>query len=73
MSSEGEKAAIEEAKGKMIMDGEAEERGHIPVQGNGSVPVRIDDVHVWKAGRTVAAGARAVRDLSEFEEGGPRL
>lgn len=67
-----EEAAMQEAKGKM-MNGDAEERGRVPVQGNGTVPVRIADVHTWKAERTVAPGARPVRDLVEFEEGGAKL
>lgn len=35
---------------------------------NGSTPVIIDDIRDYKAGLTVSAGARPVKDLSEYEE-----
>jgi insulysin len=43
------------------------------VKGNGTEPIRIVDVHEWKAGMTVAPAARPMRDLSEFEEGSAKL
>jgi len=39
-----------------------------PPSSNGIAPVLIDDVRDFKAGLTVTAGARPVRDLSEYED-----
>lgn len=39
----------------------------------GKEPEVITDVHAFKASLGVSAGARAVRDLSEYEEGGSKL
>ncbi|OCK75895.1 hypothetical protein K432DRAFT_307572 [Lepidopterella palustris CBS 459.81] len=41
--------------------------------GNGTTPVVITDVHAWKASLEVSRGARAVRDLSDFEDLGAKL
>ncbi|KAJ9639866.1 metalloprotease [Coniosporium tulheliwenetii] len=42
--------------------------GSKEVDGNGTEPVEITDVHAFKASLSVSAGARPVRDLSEFED-----
>lgn len=39
-----------------------------PPSSNGTTPIIIDDVRNFKAGLTVSAGARPVKDLSEYEE-----
>ncbi|ORX97184.1 Metalloenzyme, LuxS/M16 peptidase-like protein [Clohesyomyces aquaticus] len=38
-----------------------------------SGPVRIEDVHVWKAGLQMSTGVRPVKDLGEFMEGNAKL
>jgi len=40
---------------------------------NGSTPIIIDDIRDYKAGLTVSAGARPVKDLSEYEDLGSKL
>lgn len=42
--------------------------GEEAVPSNGTVPVVIKDVRDFKAGLVASAGARPVKDLSEFEE-----
>lgn len=44
-----------------------------PPSSNGIAPVVINDVRDFKAGLTVTAGARPVKDLSEYEELDPKL
>jgi insulysin len=40
---------------------------------NGSTPIIIDDVRDYKASLAVSAGARPVKDLSEYEDLGSKL
>ena len=40
---------------------------------NGTIPIKITDVHAWKASLSVSAGARAVKPLVEFEDTEPKL
>ena len=40
---------------------------------NGTEPVIIEDIRDFKAGLHVSAGARPVKDLSEYEELDPKL
>ena len=44
-----------------------------PPSSNGSTPVIIEDIRDYKAGLTVSAGARPVKDLSEYEDLGSKL
>ncbi|KAI9676006.1 MAG: Insulinase (Peptidase M16) [Caeruleum heppii] len=51
-----------------LINGEADGHGHAT-----SETVVIEDVHAFKAGMAVSAGARPVKDLSEFEDLEPKL
>ena len=58
-------------------NGEATTNGEVAVNGNApakkSQTVVIDDVQVFKASMALSAGAKPVKELSEFEETEPKL
>ena len=57
-----------------VLTGSTVEEGKTPaVIGNGTVPVLIKDVHLFKAGLQLSTGVKPVKDLSEFVEGDAKL
>lgn len=63
-----------------IIAPEEQQNGHVEGEANGeagkqddSKTVVIEDVKAWKASMPLSAGPRPVKDLSEFEEVGPKL
>lgn len=73
--AEGKIDAAVEAWGKISRNGGqgvngvgGSDKDATPPTGNGTEPVVVEDVRAFKASLQVSAGARPVRDLSEFEE-----
>lgn len=68
--------ASEEQQQTVMTNGDAQHALDGEVNGEKkreSKTVVIEDIKAWKASMPLSAGARPVRDLSEFEEVGPKL